>query len=295
MKPFSVIIPNLNSPLIGEILQALRHQTVDISDGEVLIVGFDEPGLVIEDEVVRFFPTTQRTNAAVNRNIGITYAQGEVLLFLDADCVPMTDWIEHHLYQQRQGNKVVGGAVTFGTDNYFQLADNVSSFHEWLPFKKEGRRPYLSTANLSVHRTVVERAGFMKAYLNHAHDLEWTLRFRTFGQNLYFEPKAVVFHNPQRYTLSAVWRHWTTHAPETLYVKLVYSSLLRTPRLAQYRSLLLWGAPLIGAWATIRTFSHPRTIYKYWYTLPLVYLTKIAWCWGAYKHFPLSWREESAI
>lgn len=291
MKAFSVIIPNLNSLLIRDVLEALKHQTVSVSDAEILVVGWDDPGLVIEDELVRFFPTTRHTNAAINRNVGIANAKGEILLFLDADCIPMSDWIEHHLHQQEQGNKVVGGAITFGTRNYFQLADNVSSFHEWLPFTREGARPYLATANLSVHRTVIEKAGLMKTHLNYAHDLEWTVRFRSLGYTLYFEPRAIVFHDPPRYNLSAVWKHWTSNAPDTLRVKLFYSYLLNTPALAQYRSLLLWGALLIAAWATIRTFGHPRTLLQYWYTLPLVYLTKIAWCLGAYRKFPYGWED----
>ncbi|MFQ5855670.1 MAG: glycosyltransferase family 2 protein [Anaerolineae bacterium] len=287
LKTLSVIIPNWNSTLIREILQALRRQTVDVSTVEVLVVGVDEPGLVTEDETVRFIPTSRSANGAVNRNIGMREAQGEIFLFLDHDCLPAPDWIERHLHQHEQGEQVVGGSVTFGSRNYLQLADNVSAFHDLLPFTSEGPRPYLATANLSVGRVVVERAGEMEAHLKRAHDLEWTVRFRALGYTLYFEPRAVVFHDPPRCTLSAVWRHWTDDAHDTLSVRLHYSQLLRTPRLAGYRSLFLWGAPVVAAWATARTFGHPRTLGQYWHTLPLVYLTKLAWCWGAFKNFPV--------
>ena len=286
MKTLSVIVPNWNSPLIGEIIRRLRCQTVDMSTVEVLVVGVDEAGLVTEDEMVRFIPTSQSTNGAVNRNIGMGEAQGEIFLFLDHDCLPALDWIERHLHQHRQGNQVVGGAVTFGSRNYFQLADNVSAFHDLLSFTSERLRPYLATANLSVHRAVVEKAGKMEAHLKRAHDLEWTVRFRALGYTLYFEPRAVVFHDPPRCTFSTVWRHWMDDAHDTLSVRLRYPRLLRTPRLARYRWPFLWGAPLVAAWATARIFRHPRIASQYGHTLPLVYLTKLAWCWGAFKNFP---------
>lgn len=284
----SVIIPNWNSTLIRDVLQALLRQTIDMSSVEILVIGEDRPGLVKENEIVRFIPSLA-TNAAVKRNVGMGQAQGEIFLFLDADCLPAPDWIERHVHQHEQGNRVVGGAVTFGSRNYLQLADNVSAFHDLLPFTQRGPRPYLATANLSVRRSVVEKAGQMEPHLNRAHDLEWTVRFRAFDYTLYFEPQAVVFHDPPRCTWPAVWRHWTGDAPDTLSVRLRYARLLRTPRLARHRSMFLWGAPFVAAWATARSFDHPRILWQYWHTLPLVYLTKLGWCWGVFRNFPMHW------
>jgi hypothetical protein len=56
--------------------------------------------------------------------------------------------------------------------------------------------------------------------------------------------------------------------------------------MAKYRSVFLWGAPLVAAWATARNFGHPEMLRRYWHTLPMVYLTKLAWCWGAFRDFP---------
>jgi glycosyltransferase involved in cell wall biosynthesis len=286
LQTLSVIIPNTDSLLIGKILQAFRRQTTDLSAVEILVVGTDEPGLVVEDELVWFIPTGPSACASDKRNIGMREARGDILLFLDDDCLPAPDWIERHLNRHRQGEQVVGGSVTFGLRNYLQLADNISAFHDLLPFTPEGPRPYLSTANLSVNRAVVVEAGTMEAHKNRAEDLEWTVRFRAIGYRLYFEPRAVIFHDPPRNTWSTVWRHWTGDAHDTLRVRLRYSDLLQIPRMAKYRSVFLWGAPLVAAWATARNFGHPEMLRRYWHTLPMVYLTKLAWCWGAFRDFP---------
>jgi hypothetical protein len=286
-KKFSVIIPDTDSTRLSRILAALRSQTTGLADGEVLVVGSDRPAQVVCDESVRFIPTdADQSCASDKRNLGMHLAHGEIFFFLDDDCIPRLDWIECLLQRHSRGDQIVGGAVELAGRNYLQLADNLSAFHDLLPYTPAGNRNYLCTSNLSLHRSVVERAGFMEPHQNRADDLEWTARFRQSGYQLYFEPRAIVLHDPDRCSLSTVWRHWLVDAPSTLRVRLLYPGLLGTPRLARYRSFYLWGAPFVASWATLRTFSHPRSLLNYGHTLPLVYLTKLIWCWSAYQHFP---------
>lgn len=289
VKHFSVIIPDTDSIRMGIILAALREQTSDLSLGEILVVGSDRPGLVQSDDLVRFIPTDERNACASDkRNLGMRAAQGRIFLFLDDDCIPRRDWIERHLSRQAAGEPVVGGSVELAGRNYLQLADNLSAFHFITPYTAAGYRTYLCTSNLSVHRSVIARAGEMIPHKNRADDLEWTTRFRMYGYRLYFDPQAIVLHDPQRCSLASVWRHWLVDAPETLRVRLRYADLLGTPRLAHRRAMYLWGAPFVAAWATARAFAHWQTIRSYWHTLPLVYLTKLLWCWSAYRHFPVT-------
>ncbi len=284
---FSVIIPDTDSLHIGRILRRLHEQTIDGAAFEVLVVGSDRPGLVIPDERTRFIPTAPPDCASDKRNLGMRQARGRVYLFLDDDCLPATDWLEQHAARQQSGEVVVGGAVTFGRQNNWQLADNVSAFHDLLPFTAPGPRDYLAAANLSVARAAVERGGLMEPRKNRAEDLEWTVRLRDCGYRLYFEPRALVFHDPARCDWPAVRRHWTDDAPDTLRIRLRYAESLKTPPLTGWRPVYLWAGWAVAAWATLRTFRHPSTWLRYGHTLPLVYLTKLAWCWGAFKSWPL--------
>jgi cellulose synthase/poly-beta-1,6-N-acetylglucosamine synthase-like glycosyltransferase len=273
---------------MGEILTALRDQSADLTCGEVLVVGSDLPGLVKEDNLVHFIPAEGENRfASDKRNLGMRFAEGEIFLFLDDDCIPRQDWIERHLSCHASGEQVVGGAVELGKRNYLQLADNLSAFHYMTPYTKPGYRPYLCTSNLSVHRQVVEEAGGMQAHKNRADDLEWTVRLRKHGYRLFFDPLMVVLHDPQRCSLGSVWQHWWTDAPDTLRVRLMYADLLGTPRLASKRGVYLWGSPFVAAWATAKTFSNRRNLLAYGHTIPLVYLTKLAWCLSAFRNFPV--------
>jgi glycosyltransferase involved in cell wall biosynthesis len=286
MKTISVIIPDTNSPLIGEIIARLQKQSLDPSSYEILVVGTDSQGLVTRAKDVQFIPTGNGAYASDKRNIGMQAANGEIFLFIDDDCLPLPGLLKNHLEQHQSGNQVVGGAVTFERKHYLQLVDNVSAFHDLLPHTPAGPRPYLCTSNLSVHRPVVDRCGKMIAHHNRAEDLEWTVRMRSMGYSLIFEPRAVVVHVPDRYTFARVWRHWTGDAPETLAVRLKYADLLKTPYLARFRSIYLWGALAIAGWATWRIFSDKKILTQFVHTLPVVYLTKLAWCWGAFTRFP---------
>ncbi|MEZ4866401.1 MAG: glycosyltransferase [Caldilineaceae bacterium] len=283
----SIIIPNTNSCLIDEIVGRLIEQGEQLGccepfTFEVLVVGQGQPRCATTDVRVHFIATPPYF-AGAKRNLGISRAQAALLLFLDDDCLPLPGLLAAHWRCHRQGQQVVGGAVTFGTDNYWQLADNVSAFHDLLPTTAAGYRPYLAAANLSVQRAAVVKAGLMRDTMKRAEDLEWTVRLRKIGYRLYFVSDACVYHDPDRLTFAKVWQHWTDDAPETLRVRLCYADQLATPKLARYRTLFLWGAPVIALWATWRTLCHRPTLWRYWYTAPLVYLTKIAWCWGAFR------------
>jgi cellulose synthase/poly-beta-1,6-N-acetylglucosamine synthase-like glycosyltransferase len=287
---FSVIIPDTDSQRMSEILCALRGQSAYLTAGEILVVGSDRPGLVREDELVRFIPTDfENRFASDKRNLGMQGAKGEIFLFMDDDCIPQPDWIERHLARHAGGERIVGGAVELGNRNYLQLADNISAFHFMTPYAEAGYRSYLCTTNLSVHRSVVEKVGEMEAHKNRADDLEWTARFRLSGYQLYFDPEAIVYHDPQRCSFEAVWRHWWEDAPDTLRVRLMYADLLGTPRLAGKRGMFMWASPLVAAWATAKAFSNRRNLRAYGHTIPLVYLTKLVWCWSAFCNFP-EWR-----
>src|SRR3972149_2982511 len=70
---YSIAIPNLHSPRIGEVLEALRLQEgVDRSDYEILVVGRDKYGVVRRheagDKQVRFLESERGLNPAEARN-----------------------------------------------------------------------------------------------------------------------------------------------------------------------------------------------------------------------------------
>lgn len=280
----SVIIPDLNSPQINQVLAALRGQEFDLSRVEVLVVGLDEPGLVEEDDLVRMVSSGSPASPAANRNRGIMEAQGEILCFTDADCSPRPNWLARLTASyDDDAVSIVGGGVVFHSDNYWTICDNLSWFYESLASAPAGERKHLASLNLSVRREVVAAVGlFDERYLFAAgEDTDWTVRMRQAGYRLHFEPTAVVEHRPQRADLNALWRHAYNFGQYSPRINPAYRDLLNVSwTVRRWWSILLL-SPVLAIAATLRVFMTDRTLWRFWYTIPGIWLSKIAWCQGA--------------
>src|SRR5258707_6202054 len=93
----SLVYRTLHSPLIGDVIAALRAQTARATIREIIVVGMDRYGLVQPDDLVRLIPTAQSVPPGVARNRGAAVASGDHLLFLDADCLLAADAVERLL------------------------------------------------------------------------------------------------------------------------------------------------------------------------------------------------------
>ncbi|HSM55484.1 MAG TPA: glycosyltransferase [Candidatus Sulfomarinibacteraceae bacterium] len=282
----AVIIPNLNSPLIDRVVAAVRGQKVAETGAnvpiEVIVVGRDQPGLVPEAENVRFIDTEQPVLAAVARNRGVAATDADLLIFLDSDCLPTEEWLAAHLAAHEAGHQVVSGGIVPAGHNYWHLTYNLTLFHELLDTNPPGPRDFLATLNLSVERTVIERVGGMDETVNRVEDVEWTTRMRGAGFQPYFWPAASVWHDHSRTDFRRVWRDCASSGYHMRPVRLRHDDLLLGPSVLRYPRLVLALSPLVALGVTARIiWKRPAVIRRFWYTLPGLYLTKIAWCWGA--------------
>ena len=279
----SVIIPNLNSPLVGRTLSALRQQRFDLSTVEVLVVGLDEHGLVQEDGLVRSISTGSPKPPAVARNMGAAESGGDLICFTDADCIPSQDWLSTLLSRHQEPKvTVVGGGVAFPSDNYWRLADNISTFHPYLHTAPPGTREQLPSLNLSVQRQVWEQVGpFDERYPKAAgEDADWTMRARLAGHRLHFEPNAVVSHVPERTTFRDLWRHAVGFGQYSIKLDSRYEAVLGRPLVLRHWLLPLLAAPVMAGWVTARAFGR-QSMLRHARTIPAVYVAKVGWCWGA--------------
>lgn len=282
MNLLSVIIPNLHSPVIGQTLAALQAQ--DYTGAfEVIVVGQDRYGLVKESGNVRAIFTAQPTPPARARNLGVRAAKGDLLLFLDADCIPCPEWLRlHAAHYSDSFVDVVGGGVTFLAENYWTLADNLGSFYEFLADLPKGVRQQLPSLNLSVRRTVLEITGlFDERYPYPAgEDADLTTRLRKGGFLLHFDPAASVMHLPQRSTPESLFRHAYNFGRYSVKVDRRYASFLETPYILRYWYLAILMAPIMAA-GTVGRMLRLKRVRQNLHTLPAIYLAKLIWCFGA--------------
>jgi GT2 family glycosyltransferase len=261
----SIIIPNLHSPLIGQVIAALAGQTARSSIREVIVVGQDRYGRIPAG--VRFIPTPQPISPAAARNLGARLAGAEYLLFLDADCIAAPDLVERVLKCHRQGHVVVGGAVAPESGSYWTLCDNLLVFAPFLTSAGPGARPYLPSHAISIARGVfADLCGFDESFAPTGEDMDLSLRLRARGYRLFFEPAASVAHRPPRASAGAIFNHLRSFGQGYYQLQKQHAALWRSPVAGLPRpsiGLLIALIPLLACKDILWQFARSRAIRAY--------------------------------
>ena len=279
----SVIVPTLNDKNLGRTLDAIwQDQTV--RPDELVVVGLFDPNLKKRFGTVHFIDTLEPVCAAKARNLGMTHATGEIFLFTDSDCIPAADWVEKHREGQLAGAKVLGGGIVLDDPNYWARSDNVSMFHEFATETSKGERFLLPTLNISVHRSVWEQIGGMDESFPGAagEDTDWTIRMRQAGYTLNFDPEIPITHAPDRVLWRDVFRHWYNAGYNNIRVRFRHEGEYGMPAFSRKPFQLRLLSPLVAAFITGKLFSD-TVFLRYWTTIPVIYATKIVYCWAAAK------------
>ena len=277
----SVIIPNLHSPIVDKTIESVLAQESDVPF-EVIVVGMDKFGLVDRfQEEIQFIKTEKPVPPGAARNLGAASAVGEFLFFIDSDCIASPCWIKNHYSLHQKSNKsiIVGGGVDFPIQNYFTLADNVSSFHEFMMHIRLGEKKILPSLNLSLSRTVWDSVGGF----NHnpaGEDTDFSVRAFSSEISLLFSPVSAVTHLPSRRNLQDLFQHAFKFGRYSIKANRKYWDILFVPLPLRYSILTILFSPLLAFGVIFQMVIVEKLPLRYWHTLPLVFLIKTIWCFG---------------
>lgn len=204
----SVIVPVLDdAQRLGACLDGLLGQTGAV-DLEVVVV--DNGSTDGSAEVAVRHPlsprlvTEPRRGSYAARNAGLAVARGDVVAFIDADCVPAPEWAVAGASAVER-SPVVGGAVRQRRSAHptvWERYDCAVYLRQEDVVREQG---YAATANLWVRREVLDQVGLFDASLLSSGDFEWGQRAIALGHRAVFAPGAVVGHAP-RTDLRGTWR-----------------------------------------------------------------------------------------
>lgn len=195
----SIVIPLYNdAATIGAVLDGLAVQ-IAAPDFEVTVVddGSTDNGPDLTKGRARLL---QQANAgpAAARNNGAQHARGDVVLFLDSDCVPSPHWVARMVGALENGFDGVMGTL---------IAANDGVVPRLVQLEIEDRYRAMSAATNGVDFIAAPSCGFRRqAFLDlggfnetlrQAEDVEMAYRFTAAGHRIAFVPNAPVAHAHQ--------------------------------------------------------------------------------------------------
>ncbi len=195
----SVIIPAYNAEkYLSHTLHALEEQT--ISSREIIVVddGSTDRTREIANGFKRVHVLSQKNaGPAKARNAGARAAKGEIIVFLDSDCVPQKNWLEEML-KPFEDLKVVGVQGAYKTKQSSLVArfDQVDIEYRYERMKRARRLDWIGTYSAAYQKeTFLAAGGFDESFTRASgEDAELSYRLSEKGNLLVFNPHAIVYH-----------------------------------------------------------------------------------------------------
>lgn len=197
----SVIIPSYNSEnTIEKCLDSLIAQSYR-GKYEIILVDSSEdgtPGIMKNKypqiQVIRF---NNKTDPGTARNAGIGKAGGELVAFIDSDCIAANDWLEK-IAKTHESKKyrVVGGAVCNGNSEHDMVAwaGYLAEFREFLPERKMQEVMHIPTCNISYEKDVFLEFGLFQGKYYPQEDLIYNYNLWKNGEKILMDPQIQVKH-----------------------------------------------------------------------------------------------------
>ena len=215
----SVVIPTYNAEkTVSRCLQALTNQTVAPSSYEIVVVddgSADGTRAVVQAfDGVRLY-AQDHAGPAVARNLGVAHARGTVVLFTDADCEPVADWIERMAAPLAGAShatdiEIVGAKGTYLTRQREIVARFVQIEYED-KYDRMARDTYIDfvdTYAAGYRRDVfLANGGFDASFpVASVEDQEFSFRLAKQGYKMVFVPEARVYHWGHARDIVSYWR-----------------------------------------------------------------------------------------
>lgn len=205
----SVVMPTYNrADAIGLTLQHLAQQTLPPDQFEVIVV--DDGSHDNTDEIVTLqswpfnltFLQQSNKGAAAARNLGVSCAQADLIVFLDSDVIADSDLLELHLKSQADHeNRILIGRMKpwrrISRPWYENAVDPESTGRDYGDEPREVPFFYAYTCNMSIKRSIFQcLEGFDESFPAAGfEDTDIAYRSHKLGYKIYYQPHCVGYHN----------------------------------------------------------------------------------------------------
>ena len=199
----SVIVPAKDASLtIRECIQGLLNQQgfAFERDYEVIVVddgSQDETAKIAQEFHIRVI-SQENAGPASARNTGVDHAQGELVFFTDADCVPKQNWLQQ-MTKSFEDSDVIGvkGAYLCKETGLVPRFVQQEFEQKYQYLQKLSRIDFIDTYSAGYRKQIfLDNGGFDTRFSNPSvEDQELSFRLERKGYKLVFQPEARVYHH----------------------------------------------------------------------------------------------------
>jgi GT2 family glycosyltransferase len=213
----SIVIPHLNQPFFLErCLKSLAPQLSQYPGAEVIVV--DNGSKSPPSEIIAKFPFARligepEPGPGPARNKGIQVSKGELLAFIDADCVARNDWVKQLMsaFARHPHWLIAGGDVRILVEDASKPT-MIEAYESIFAFRQKEyifKQHFSGTGNLAMRREAFEVVGPF-AGIGIAEDRDWGHRAVKAGFTIHYTPGMIVYH-PARKTFQELSQKWDRH------------------------------------------------------------------------------------
>lgn len=210
----SVIVPAYNAEsVLADCLHALVEQEYPRDRYEILVV--DNNSQDRTAEIIRKFPVTSlsktdQQSSYAARNAGVAKAAGEILAFIDADCVADGHWLANAVELFRDPTVGCVAGHIGNTPPVTVVQEYLLDVLAQTDFLTNPFLPYAVTANVFYRKDVFDRIGpFEGAWISGGDaDLAWRMQLKTPYRLTYCE-SATINHTHRRTRRAHFRQRWT--------------------------------------------------------------------------------------
>ena len=202
MSPeISVVIPVRNGEeVLARCLKSLAHQSLAPKKYEVIVVndGSADASARVAQEYGAHLFSQPPSGTSTARNRGVKEAEGTVVLFTDADCVPDRHWVET-LSRPLLENQAAGavGRCCSEQSQWVAALIQIELDERYSKMKKHQEIDFLNTGNCGFRKEVLGEKPFDEDF-DWLEDVELSFRLSRLNHKMYFVPSARVSHpHPQ--------------------------------------------------------------------------------------------------
>jgi glycosyltransferase involved in cell wall biosynthesis len=241
----SVVIPAYNeeSHLRG-CLECLANQTLSRDQFEVVLVdnGSTDSTVAIAQSFADMLnlkiALRPKVSISAVRNYGASLGSGEILAFLDADCLAPEKWLWEAINRTPEAS--VWGA-------HYLIPENASWVSRvWFAYQAksyDGVVSFLPAGDTFIHRMDFDRLGGFDESVETSEDVDLCTRASTLGLNIIAMSELAVIHEGSPRTLLGFYRQNRWHGKQVLRVFLLNLPSLRNAHIivmSLYTLLVLW-------------------------------------------------------